>query len=230
MRSRVSSSRYSIAGYPSLYLGTSLELCCDEVGLDPFSSFGLAAKYKFERDISNNHTEISVIELSVKPQDFLDNQYDSNKPRQFKRHFRLVNNGVNLRNVESTYLIWYPLIASASYIRTNKSHPFAAEYIIPQLLMQWIRNSMSVAIDNNANVNDKLIGIRYFSCASNIASEKGFNYVFPTSGQKSENDSRFCPILVKAFRMTKPVYINEYSSVQECEDALIRSSDLKYVI
>ena len=28
MRSKVSTSRYSIAGYPSLYLGTTLSLCC----------------------------------------------------------------------------------------------------------------------------------------------------------------------------------------------------------
>lgn len=30
LRSKVSTSRYSIAGYPSLYLGTSLQLCCKE--------------------------------------------------------------------------------------------------------------------------------------------------------------------------------------------------------
>ena len=88
----------------------------------------------------------------------------------------------------------------------------------------------TVTMQKKERKKDKLIGIRYFSCASNIASEKGFNYVFPTSGKKDINDPRFCPILVKAFRMSNPVYIHEYDSIQGCEKSLKRTSDLKYVI
>lgn len=35
LRSKVSTSRYSIAGYPSLYLGTTIALCCEEINMDP---------------------------------------------------------------------------------------------------------------------------------------------------------------------------------------------------
>ncbi len=67
LRSKVSTSRYSIAGYPSLYLGTSLELCCEEVQYNPHKGFAIASKFKIVRCIEYNDTEISVIELSVKP-------------------------------------------------------------------------------------------------------------------------------------------------------------------
>lgn len=33
LRSKVSTNRYSIAGYPCLYLGTSLKLCCEEANV-----------------------------------------------------------------------------------------------------------------------------------------------------------------------------------------------------
>lgn len=42
MRSKVSTSRYSIAGYPSLYLGTTLSLCCEEIHMNPHQNFALA--------------------------------------------------------------------------------------------------------------------------------------------------------------------------------------------
>lgn len=71
MRSKVSTSRYSIAGYPSLYLGTSLELCCEEIHLNPYKDFALASAFKLERTLEYTNTNISVIELGVKPQDFI---------------------------------------------------------------------------------------------------------------------------------------------------------------
>ena len=70
MRSRVSTSRYSIAGYPSLYLGTCLDLCCEEIHVNPQYDFVLASAFKLERVLRYCNTNIRVIELGVKPQDF----------------------------------------------------------------------------------------------------------------------------------------------------------------
>lgn len=86
-------------------------------------------------------------------------------------------------SVRAAYLLWYPLIAACSYISVSKKDPFAAEYIIPQLLMQWVR----CEIGSQPGIEDEysqLIGIRYFSCVSQKASETKFNYVFPTSGKQ----------------------------------------------
>ncbi len=134
LRSKVSTCRYSIAGYPSLYLGTSLDLCREEIHLNPHQDFALASIFKLERTVEYSSTNIQVVELGVKPQDFLNIEHYN------ERYERRINNSL-LENasVRAAYLLWYPLIAACSYIRVNKKDPFAAEYIIPQLLMQWVR-------------------------------------------------------------------------------------------
>ncbi len=221
LRSKVSTSRYSIAGYPSLYLGTSLNLCCEEIHMNPHKNFALASKFKLERNLEYTNTNIQVIELGVKPQDFIEiNENDENNKRRISHHLLEKN------KTKSAYLLWYPLIASCSYIRTNKSDPFAAEYIIPQLLMQWVRSKIGA---NKGEEYDQLIGIRYFSCASIKASEMGFNYVFPTSGQQKSNNLPYCSVLAKAFRLTSPEYMHEFDCVESCEKYLNRKNDFDYI-
>lgn len=219
MRSRVSTSRYSIAGYPSLYLGTCLDLCCEEIHVNPQYDFVLASVFKLERTIEYSNTDISVIELGVKPQDFF-GQINERANRRID--YKLLREN----KIRSAYLLWYPLIAASSYIRTNKCDPFAAEYIIPQLLMQWVRSEID---SKNDEEYDQLIGIRYFSCASVRASEMGFNYVFPTSGQQKSAELPYCSILTRAFKMTKPVYIHEYESVYDCQNFLKMSKDYDFI-
>lgn len=222
LRSKVSTCRYSIAGFPSLYLGTSLELCCEEVRYDPHQ-FAIASKFKIERSLEYNDTEIRVIELALKPQDFWEearfNDYN-------RRSFDEVD--LTLPEIRNAYLLWYPLIAACSFIRTNKNYPFAPEYIVPQLLMQWVRSEMSRK-DKDFDDYDKLIGIRYFSCSSVKASDMGFNYVFPVSGQQISSQKPYCPVLAKAFRLTKPHYLNEYHTVNSCEHALICDNNLDFI-
>ena len=218
LRSLVSTSRYSIAGFPSLYLGTSIDLCREEVRLNPYDKFEIASLFKLDRDWYESGIEINVIELALKPQDFLsENTNEGNTNRITNRRFS--NHFLRSHKVQSAYVLWYPLIAACSYIRVNKSAPFAVEYIIPQLLMQWVRTEMRPF--------DKLIGVRYFSCASERASDLGFNYVFPTSGEHIPTFP-FCRMLSKAFVLTEPVYIHEFDCVHDCEKFL-KKQHLSYV-
>jgi len=113
-----------------------------------------------------------------------------------------------------------PLIAACSFIRVSKADPFASEYIIPQLLMQWIRRH---------DTEGEFYGIRYFSCASVRASEMGFNYVFPVSGNKYRKNRPHCEILAKSFKLTDPRFLHEYSSIDECERALINDKITKHI-
>lgn len=219
LRSKVSTCRYSIAGYPSLYLGTSLALCCEEIHRNPYQNFSMASMFKLERTVEYTNTNIQVIELGVKPQDFFNLEYNN----EFRER-RISHSFLESENVKSAYLLWYPLIASCSYIRTNKKDPFAPEYIIPQLLMQWVRNEF-----RTDNGYDQLVGIRYFSCASIRASDMGFNYVFPTSGQQKSAELPYCSVLAKAFRLTTPVYIHEYDDIRSCEYSLKKSNDFDFI-
>lgn len=221
LRSKVSTNRYSIAGYPSLYLGTSLELCCNEIKADLNKDLIIAAAFKLERAIEYTNTNIQVIELGVKPQDFLNIPIENEGSRR-----RIPRDLVENTNVRSAYLLWYPLIAACSFIRTNKNDPFAAEYIIPQLLMQWVRSEINL---KEYEDYDNLIGIRYFSCASVKASDMGFNYVFPTSGKQKSSELPYCAVLTKAFRLTSPVYIHEYDNISACEWKLAQSNDYDHI-
>ncbi len=220
LRSKVSSCRYSIAGFPSLYLGTSLALCCEEIQYIPPHGFAIASRFEFERNFERNHTEIDVIELAIKPQDF----FEGRETDGF--HGRIFDE-INLRSpeVRKAYLLWYPLIAASSFIRADKSDPFAPEYIVPQLLMQWVRNEMADCQQYGYN---RLIGIRYFSCASVRASDLGFNYVFPVSG-KAMPSLPYCPVLAESFKVTVPQFINDYSDLDLCEYALKCDRDLKFI-
>lgn len=218
LRAKVSTSRFSIAGFPSLYLSTSLELCCEEINADINNELIIASVFKMERYIDNSVVDIQVIELGIKPQDFL--TFDNKTGNKRLNRVRQI---LGADEIKSNYLIWYPLIAACSFIRVNKKDPFAAEYIIPQLLMQWVRNKII------KEERSKVIGIRYFSCTSLKASDMGFNYVFPASGK--DNTSKYYPYsttLAEAFRLTEPVYIHEYASILECEKELIDSDEKKY--
>ena len=131
LRSCVSTNRYSIAGFPSLYLGTSLELCCEEIHLNPHKGFGIAARFEPNGYQMYQDRPISFIDLAIKPQDFLRIQVDNSSKKG-----RRVNEETLLNpDARGAYLFWYPLIAACSFIRVNRDTPFAAEYIIPQLLM-----------------------------------------------------------------------------------------------
>lgn len=208
LRSKVSSSRYSIAGFPSLYLGTNLTLCCEEINYEHNKGFALASRFNAGENVYS--PRIRIIDLSIKPSDlYLNNSED--KSNNINAVFSKCSD-TEKDNFRTNYLLWYPLIAVCSYVHSKKEDPFAAEYIVPQLLMQWIRK--------NKRYTNEILGIKYFSCASKKAADMGYNYVFPVLKQDFWNKQRYCPILSQAFRLTKPKHISKYTSIVDCEAAL----------
>ena len=217
LRSKISTNRYSIAGFPCLYLSTSLELCCDEIKATPQIDMIIASA--FQNDIADlTFINMTIIDLSIKPQDFMhEEEYLYNENRNGEKGRYIDPYILDEDDKRYYYLLWYPLIAASSYIRVNKQDPFAAEYIIPQLIMQWSRTRI-----REYPKTTQLMGIRYFSCASEKASDMGFNYVFPTSGKLYSKEQQFCQYLVHAFTLTEPVYLHEFDSVRDCEEYLKR--------
>ncbi|MFA9423671.1 MAG: hypothetical protein ACERLG_08835 [Sedimentibacter sp.] len=223
-RSKISSCRYSIAGYPCLYLGTSVELCCEETNVNFPNDLTIVSRYKLERNmLYNNEIEMDVLEFGVKPKDFIIRNTENNDLLCNRNNYgRRKLDEIDLNDIETMvkYLYWYPLIAACSFVRPNRKDPFASEYVIPQLLMQWSRSQIS---------DNKLFGIRYFSCSSIISSELGFNYVFPVSGQKYSENQCYCKVLANVFKLTKPYYINEFTSVKQCEKFLIDETEFSKI-
>lgn len=200
-RSLVSTCRYSIAGHPSLYLTDSIDLGVAEFDGDDNA---LISRYELV-DPQETISRIGILDLAIKPQDFAIETDEVNRRLRTVRQ----NAYLNVKEVQNCYLLWYPVIAACSFIRAYKKRPFAPEYIIPQLLMQWLRT-----YGNDSG----LMGIRYFSCASMRASNLGLNYVFPTYDTAYKDE--YCSVLQSNFKLTEPVYCKDFSTFQECRTFL----------
>jgi len=184
-RHLVSNQRYSIAGLPCLYLGSSAWVCWEELGrpdLDKvfISQFRIAKKVK-------------VLDFHVTPKDLWEAFY--------QRHLFLQNHQAQaLENfkdfptfdagfVESYIRLW-PLIAACSVKRRVGQGSFFPQYIVPQMLLQWIRQE------------DEIDGIRYFSTHTPRGAFAFYNYAFPVRNIKHEGR---CSYLRDKFRLTDPI-------------------------
>lgn len=171
LRTEIKPQRFSILGYPSLYLGTSVYICWLEMG-QPSISDVYVSRFK-------QNESVSLVDLCV-----LDEFTDLSIQGESQRAFR--------------FLITFPLIA-ASLVKVKKTEsPFKPEYIIPQLLLQFIRN-------------DKMIDGIMFTSTKIL--DRNYNYdwryrnvVIPVFSNK---ESGYCEKLRKKFIISKPIQIEE---------------------
>jgi len=195
LRNMISTNRYSIAGYPCLYLSSNLNLCFKEIDYNPYEDYYIVSKFKINKNIIDR---IEILDLSVKPQDFIDNGSKLTNDSEIGKIT------YNFKN----YLYAFPLIMACSFIRTDKNAPFAPEYIVPQLLLERLKNQFK-------NKTNSIIGIKYFSCSSVANSKIGYNVVFPT--YKKKEYKNYCEVLNNIFDLTKPVIVNDYPSIEDCK-------------
>ena len=177
LRHRVNTQRYSISGWPSLYLGASLMVCWEEVGRPAFHKLAVAC---FDAEKTLN-----ILDFAYRPSVVIDLYEPTDDSEAYFVHSYM-----------ASYLICWPLLAACSISAHHRGSPFVEEYIVPQLLLQWLRDE-SLKID----------GIRYFSMRVNQTSKAprlGVNYVFPVktdaaiTGHCSQLTRRFnlrCPYL-----------------------------------
>lgn len=163
MRGKVTAHRYSIPGFPSLYLGKTLYVVWEELNRPRLDSFQ------------------AVMLKSIQPIRFLD--------------LTAIDWGDDDLNSKAyKYLMTWPLIAACSLKVKDYSDSFKAEYIIPQLLLQWIRE------------NHDLDGIKYNSTHIETGKLKNtgelYNLVLPV---KENKDEGYCKHLTSIFEMTETV-------------------------
>ena len=217
MRSKMSTQRYSIPGFPSLYLGTSIELCCMELDKEPKQDYLCVSRFEIEMEIDPlkisifgnsdqslkfDNGQLKIFDLSLKPDEIIvkDFSYDE----------------------YIKYIKWYPLLSACSYIRAMHDDPYSPEYIMPQLFTQWVRSENE----------DTVVGIKYFSCASNYASKLGKNFVFPSTGTPYHigNDiDDYCAILSHRFKLTQPRFIKDYENLESLVSELNNDKELDYI-
>jgi hypothetical protein len=204
-RHLVSAQRYSVAGLPCLYLGTSLYVCWQEMNKPDFDKLYISA---FTTEDNNSRV------LNFAPS-LLNSVYEDDEST------------TSLVQRKASYLTLWPLIIACSFIRKHSDSKFIQEYIIPNLLMQWV----------SQRIQSPIVGISYFSTRmkKTKSSRKSINVVFPPkSTYKQIADSDFSPRLSSLFNFTPPVAWQvlktlDYQVVGQKTDEQIEALDhLKY--
>ena len=179
-RGIVTTQRYSIPGLPSLYLANSIYVAWEEL-LRP--SFG----------------NIQAVRLiNTKTLRLLDITTDIyNK------------NDVLIESLEQESLLLYkvmtwPLVAACSFKVFGRDDVFKPEYIIPQLLLQWI------------NTNN-LDGIQYSSTHIDPKKTSGLFYNLVIPVQTFNKDNGLCPVLSALFESTEvlPMQLRQFVSTSD---------------
>ncbi|SFS07441.1 hypothetical protein [Anaeromicropila populeti] len=163
-RRKVRTQRYSYPGLPCLYLGETEELCLGEIGRNVDEKKTIAV-------IRKKGMDINILDIAYTPAVILEKYIRS-------RDTSLVK----------SYLILWPLLLACSVCVKEKEEPFKPEYMIPQMLLEYL---LKTDINNvKATETFHVMGIRYFSDSSNLVSKvrgatseeelnKYCNYVFP---------------------------------------------------
>jgi hypothetical protein len=181
--------RFSISGFPCLYLSSTEKLCWFECNMP--NSF-IISKFVVKDGIDKEY-----INFAFKPKDFA-SSLKSLKRKDPKK---------DIFNDAKKFLITYPLMISCLTKVKNKNAVFKHEYLIPQFLLQYIRNT------------DEYCGIGYISAAGKGDSdiERAFNLVLPT--RKIEPNG-FCSELKSYFKVSKPIYKNLKENLRDFEDTI----------
>ncbi|MEG1884380.1 MAG: hypothetical protein RR224_11790 [Clostridia bacterium] len=143
-RAYTNNERFSLAGFPSLYLSTMLPLAWQECGY-PSKYYYSEYQYNYSYDPAFNERLIDneLRFISLYSPDEICNWGISIKYSNFDLWLEVI----------IRYLNVYPLVLACSFVNQSGKVPYKQEYIVPQMLMQWVQR-------NNPIVQ----GISYFTC------------------------------------------------------------------
>ncbi|EBT7214486.1 hypothetical protein ACS1RO_000461 [Salmonella enterica] len=185
-RHLVRAQRYSVAGLPCLYLGTSLYICWREMDKPDFDKLYISSFITDKEDDKSLLLNLSA-DFLYKTRLFLKRK---NAPKPIEKYST---------STMLSYLALWPLILACNYLKKHNDASFIQEYIIPNLLMQWISRDIN---------NNNIIGIAYRSTKlpANTDSRKGINVVLPPKARYEDiKGYDFCPVLSDKFKFTPPV-------------------------
>ncbi|WP_142309219.1 hypothetical protein, partial [Bacillus pseudomycoides] len=175
LRGKVATNRYSIPGIPCIYLGITPLACWEELNKPDLNTVQTSLFQSYS---------ITYLDLSTPPAVFIQNLIQNYENISKRNMYRDI----------TTYILLWPLMAACSIRVKYKNDTFKPEYIIPQLLLQFIRQT------------DSIDGISYFSTKidrySLEISEVYRNFAFPVQKKQKEG---LCPILKDKFEVTDAV-------------------------
>jgi hypothetical protein len=179
-RKYVNSYRFSIPGLPAIYLGSSSYVCWEELSRISLDELFIS-RFRFNKGI-----QVNLLNISTTSELLLT---------------LLAENSVNAIESLKNHLILWPLVAACEIKVKTPEAPFKPEYIIPQLLLQYIAREK------------KYDGIIYSSTrinATKVDPKKCFNVVLPV--QKKGKNSDYCEILKEKILVSEPISIKFYKT------------------
>lgn len=190
-RHKVATQRYSIPGLPCLYLSGSLYTCWEEMGRPPLHQLQISGFWL------KDATTLKVLNFGNRPKRL--KKYLSPDGNISQIHTK--NNKTQIKNMLINSIVTWPLMAACSIIVKNRNAPYKPEYVIPQMVLQWITK------------NEEFDGLCYFS--THVSAVTNFplptsNFVFPAQNVVSNGR---CSKLCKSFKMTDPVSWQVLSAV-----------------
>lgn len=181
-RHMVNTQRFSIPGLPAIYLGSSLYVCWEELGRPNFKNIK-ASLYKYRERVNDK-----IINLGLSHNEL---RRACNRQEMEREN----NTVIEETDIFSTYCLVWPLIAACSVKVKEKKAAFKAEYIIPQLLSQYV-----------AFTKEEFVGISYLSVSGANYEETNqelfCNYFFPV---RTSEEKGHCRKLINTFQLTKGV-------------------------
>ncbi len=181
-RAKVNNQRYSIAGLPCLYLSNSIYVCWKELNQPDLKETQVSRFVQADPYLNILDLDFTPYRLQAQLRSFYGAFFDKEHPYHSSYY-----------NLWTGTLVNWPLMIACSLQVHEQNESFKQEYIIPQLLLQWVMRQRDIA------------GIRYFSNKTAVFPTTLFtkysNYVFPPRNMQGEH----CSDLRKWFKLTNPV-------------------------
>lgn len=172
LREKVATQRYSIPGLPCIYMADSLYTAWEEMSRPEFNNIHVS-RFNF------NNSDLKLLFLNTTAQEI--------------RTRCIVGEKISKENILIKYLSYWPLLASCSFEVFKRDETFKPEYIIPQMVLQWVIES-----DNIDGVQFKSNRIKYNS--TNVGSFN--NVAIPV---KEIKEKGYCNYLSNKITFSEPL-------------------------
>jgi hypothetical protein len=179
-RHLVATFRYSIPGLPCLYLGGSAYVCWEECGRPALDSVHLS---RFQ-PVSG--CTLQLLDFGWRPAQMAALIHSG----QYKTQ---LSGPSAVSDLVVAHALCWPLIAACSIKVRHPAANFKSEYIIPQLVLQWLTNET------------KIDGVRYFTTKASLYFDDPVtvaNFAFPV---RTTKPSGYCDHLAARFELSNPV-------------------------
>lgn len=192
--------RFSLAGFPALYLASMLPLAWQESGYPQKYYY---SEYQYMKMNKNDGDRLFEDELKFLA---LYTPIEIYRWGSATKH-----NDFNLWiTVVARCIMMYPLVLACAFVNHSGKGSYKQEYIIPQMLMQWVQRN-----------NDNVQGISYFTCVDLKMMPThycAYNVVIPAL--PPYDDKKYSQKLRDEFTWTRPKFfeIPLFNSEENSED------------